>query len=96
MEKKLTRRPDNDPHRKGWLVYYGDVRVGHIGIRAGVPNDVASADEALEPRGSRLMKWLQMTGCQASQHALLTGPRGVDSGTCSARETCWWSAGLCP
>jgi hypothetical protein len=36
----LTRRPDNDPHRQGWFVYYGDVRVGHIGIRAGVPVDV--------------------------------------------------------
>jgi hypothetical protein len=32
-------RPDNDPHRKGWFVYCGDVRVGHIGIRAGVSVD---------------------------------------------------------
>jgi len=36
---ELTRRPDNDPHRKGWNVYFGDVRVGQIGIRAGVPVD---------------------------------------------------------
>lgn len=35
----LTRRPDKDPHRKGWFVYFNDVRVGHIGIRAGVPVD---------------------------------------------------------
>ncbi|SHH05341.1 hypothetical protein [Bradyrhizobium erythrophlei] len=35
----LTRRPDNDRNRKGWNVYYGDVRVGHIGMRAGVPVD---------------------------------------------------------
>jgi hypothetical protein len=34
---QLTRRPDNDPHRQGWFVYYGDVRIGHIGRRAGVP-----------------------------------------------------------
>ncbi|MCA1379426.1 hypothetical protein I6F34_01150 [Bradyrhizobium sp. BRP05] len=35
---ELTRRPDGDPHRDGgWFVYYGDVRVGHIGKRAGVP-----------------------------------------------------------
>jgi hypothetical protein len=34
---QLTRRPDNDPHREGWFVYFGDVRVGHIGKRAGVP-----------------------------------------------------------
>jgi hypothetical protein len=36
----LTRRRSNDPHRKVWNVYYGDVRVGHIGQRAGVPVDV--------------------------------------------------------
>jgi hypothetical protein len=40
MTKKLTRRPDKDPHRTGWFVFHGDVRVGHIGIRAGVPVDV--------------------------------------------------------
>jgi hypothetical protein len=33
---QLTRRADKDPHRKGWSVYLGDVRVGYIGIRAGV------------------------------------------------------------
>ncbi|MGJ4945106.1 hypothetical protein ACQR1W_31410 [Bradyrhizobium sp. HKCCYLS1011] len=35
---QLTRRKDNDPHRTGWLVYYGDVRVGHIVELAGAPN----------------------------------------------------------
>lgn len=35
----LTRRPDKDPSRSGgFFVYYGDVRVGHIGKQAGVPN----------------------------------------------------------
>lgn len=38
---QLTRRPDKDPHRKGWFVYCGDVRVGHIGKRAGVPTHAA-------------------------------------------------------
>jgi hypothetical protein len=33
----LTRRPNYDPHRTGWHVYYGDVHVGSIGKRAGVP-----------------------------------------------------------
>lgn len=33
----LTRRPDNDPHRQGWVIYFGDLRIGHIGRRAGVP-----------------------------------------------------------
>jgi hypothetical protein len=37
---QLTRRSDKDPHREGWFVYFGDVRVGHIGKQAGVPNDV--------------------------------------------------------
>jgi hypothetical protein len=36
----LTRRRDDNPHQKGWDVYFGDVRIGHIGTRAGVPKDV--------------------------------------------------------
>ncbi|MGY3581456.1 hypothetical protein ACVIGB_000474 [Bradyrhizobium sp. USDA 4341] len=39
---QLTRRPDKDPHHKdGWFVYCGDVRVGHIGRRSGVPTHAA-------------------------------------------------------
>ena len=34
----LTRRRSDNPHRKTWHVYYGDVRVGLIGERAGVPS----------------------------------------------------------
>jgi hypothetical protein len=37
---RLTRRRDPEGHREVWHVYYGDVRVGTIGIRAGVPIDV--------------------------------------------------------
>ncbi len=37
MINRLTRRPDRNPHRKGWFVYCGDVRVGHRGKQAGVP-----------------------------------------------------------
>jgi hypothetical protein len=38
MHPPLTRRPDRDPDRSGgWLIYCGDVRVGHIGKQAGVP-----------------------------------------------------------
>jgi hypothetical protein len=33
----LTRRRSTDAHRDIWNVYYGDVRVGAIGGRAGVP-----------------------------------------------------------
>jgi len=33
----LTRRRTADSHRKTWHIYYGDVRVGAIGERAGVP-----------------------------------------------------------
>ena len=36
----LTRRRHSDTHLEGWSIYWGDVRVGHIGIRAGVPVDV--------------------------------------------------------
>jgi len=36
----LTRRRDKDRHQESWRVYYGDVCVGWIGERAGVPVDV--------------------------------------------------------
>jgi hypothetical protein len=36
----LTHRRDLEAHEERWNVYYGDVRVGKIGLRAGVPNDV--------------------------------------------------------
>ncbi|MBR0741230.1 hypothetical protein JQ581_30295 [Bradyrhizobium liaoningense] len=34
----LTRRPDTSHH--GWHVYFGDVRIGQIGKRAGVPKHI--------------------------------------------------------
>ena len=36
----LTRRRSDNPHHETWHVYYGDVHVGTIGERAGVPVDV--------------------------------------------------------
>jgi hypothetical protein len=33
----LTRRRNDDPRREGWIVLFGDVEVGRIGPRAGVP-----------------------------------------------------------
>jgi hypothetical protein len=36
----LTRRRSDNDHSENWSVYYGDVRVGWIGQRAGVPIDV--------------------------------------------------------
>jgi hypothetical protein len=36
----LIRRRGDDPHRETSHVYFGDVRVGSIGERAGVPVDV--------------------------------------------------------
>jgi hypothetical protein len=33
----LTRRRSDNPHQETWLVYLGDVHVGTIGERAGVP-----------------------------------------------------------
>ncbi len=35
----LTRRRDPDRREERWDVFYGDVRVGSIGLRAGVPAD---------------------------------------------------------
>jgi hypothetical protein len=36
----LTRRRSHDSHRETWLVFYGDVPVGMIAERAGVPADL--------------------------------------------------------
>jgi hypothetical protein len=35
----LTRRRDPDARQESWLVYYGDVHVGSIGLRSGNPSD---------------------------------------------------------
>jgi hypothetical protein len=35
----LTRRRDPDAGQESWLVYYGDVHVGTIGVRSGIPHD---------------------------------------------------------
>ncbi|MCP3400201.1 hypothetical protein [Bradyrhizobium sp. CCGB20] len=40
-EPTLTRRRSDNPHQKGWQIYFGDVRVGTIGTRAGVPTTVS-------------------------------------------------------
>jgi hypothetical protein len=37
---ELTRRRNRECQHECWHVYYGDVRVGTIGIRPGVPIDV--------------------------------------------------------
>jgi hypothetical protein len=36
----LTRYRSREAHQESWRIYYGDVDVGWIGIRAGVPIDV--------------------------------------------------------
>jgi hypothetical protein len=35
----LTRRREKDRHQESWHIYFGDVRAGWIGERAGVPHD---------------------------------------------------------
>jgi hypothetical protein len=35
----LTRRRNNEPHREGWRIFHGDIQVGTIARRAGVPLD---------------------------------------------------------
>ena len=39
---KLTRRRDLNRDQESWLIYFGDVTVGSIGLRAGVPYDAPS------------------------------------------------------
>jgi hypothetical protein len=36
---ELTRRRSPDRQQECWLIYYGDVKVGSIGIRSGIPYD---------------------------------------------------------
>ncbi len=33
----LTRRRGDNPHEETWQIYFTDVRIGTIGVRAGVP-----------------------------------------------------------
>jgi hypothetical protein len=37
--RTLTRRRDHNRREECWHIYYGDVRVGSIAIRSGVPHD---------------------------------------------------------
>jgi hypothetical protein len=36
----LTRRRDPDAHQETWLIHYGDIHIGTISMRAGVPDSV--------------------------------------------------------
>jgi hypothetical protein len=38
MTRYLTRRRDLSTAQEGWAIFFGDVRVGSIGLRAGVPS----------------------------------------------------------
>jgi hypothetical protein len=38
--RALTRRRDPDASREAWLIHFGDIHIGSIGMRAGVPNNV--------------------------------------------------------
>jgi hypothetical protein len=37
MPALTSRRSKDDPHRETWLIFFGDVSVGVIGRRVGVP-----------------------------------------------------------
>ncbi|WP_298257731.1 hypothetical protein [Bradyrhizobium sp.] len=77
----LTRRRCDNPHRETWDVSYGDVRVGTIGERAGIP---VGADQwgwscgfypGLEPRRHRqgtAKSFIEArAGFEADWHSLL-------------------------
>jgi hypothetical protein len=36
----LTRRRNHDRNRESWRILYGDIEIGWIGQRSGVPKDV--------------------------------------------------------
>ena len=44
MPCPITRRRDPDDRQERWRVFYGDVQVGTIGMRSGVPVDVDQWD----------------------------------------------------
>lgn len=37
--RTLTRRGDPDARQESWLIYYGHVHVGSIGLRSGNPTE---------------------------------------------------------
>jgi hypothetical protein len=39
MTKALIRRRDPGASQEAWIIHYDDIRVGSIGMRAGVPAD---------------------------------------------------------
>src|SRR5262249_29897693 len=41
-ETELIRRRDFNHDQESWLIYFGDVQIGSIGLRAGVPHDAPS------------------------------------------------------
>jgi hypothetical protein len=49
MTTPLTRRRDPDANAESWRIYYGDVRIGWIGLRAGVAVDVDQWGWSLYP-----------------------------------------------
>ena len=54
----LTRRRSKDAHAESWQIFYGDVQVGTIGIRAGVLADV---DQWGWSCGFHPLNWVQGT-----------------------------------
>ena len=50
----LTRRRDRQAHAENWLIFFGDIAVGSIGIRTGVPVHVG--------------QWVWRCGCYPATH----------------------------
>ena len=73
----LTRRREKDRQQERWQVFYGDVQVGWIGERAGVPKDVEQwgwhcglkADIGAVIRHVRFGPEADFKGCGASRIA---------------------------
>ena len=74
---ELTRRRDHHADREKWNILYGDVRIGSIGLRAGVPNH---ADQWEWSCGF-------YPGCDPGQHS--SGPAGTFDLARAAFEAAW-------
>jgi len=49
----LARRRDHDRREECWLIYYGDIHIGAIAVRSGIPTTAPNA--VVEPIHSKAM-----------------------------------------
>jgi hypothetical protein len=87
----LTRRRSKDAHAESWQIFYGDVQVGTIGIRAGVPADELRVLSLREELNTRWTCVFDACGVSSAQEIPLFLPfsRPRQALGCSIRSICW-------